>query len=50
MAAANGGSPPEFLSTHPSNRTRIEGLQARIPKAMPLYKPAQAAGRTPTRG
>lgn len=29
MAAANGGNePPEFMSTHPSNSTRIEGLRA----------------------
>ena len=50
MAANSGGSPPEFLSTHPSNQTRIEGLQARIPKAMPLYQQAQSAVRTPNCG
>jgi len=50
MAANSGGSPPEFLSTHPSNQTRIEGLQARIPEAMPLYQQAQSAGRTPNCG
>ena len=51
MAAANGGSePPEFMSTHPSNSTRIEGLRARIPEVMPLYQQAQAAGRKPQCG
>ena len=50
MAANSGGSPPEFLSTHPSNQTRIECLQARIPEAMPLYQQAQSAGRAPNCG
>lgn len=38
MAAAGGGQPPEFLSTHPSHGTRIEGLKARIPSALELQK------------
>lgn len=50
MAAVGGASPPEFMSTHPSNRHRIEGLQARIPDVMPLYQQAQANGRTPNCG
>ncbi|MFT7484852.1 MAG: putative Zn-dependent protease [Candidatus Paceibacteria bacterium] len=28
----------EFLSTHPSNQTRIDALKAAIPAAMPLYE------------
>lgn len=47
MAAANGASPPEFFSTHPSNKTRIDGLSARIPEFMPLYQQARASGHTP---
>jgi len=40
MAAQNkGGSPPEFLSTHPSDATRIAALQRLIPEAMKYYKP-----------
>lgn len=39
MAKAAGGSTPEFLSTHPSNKTRIEQLTAAMPKANSLYKP-----------
>ena len=30
---SNGGAPPEFLSTHPSNETRIENLRAYLPEA-----------------
>jgi predicted Zn-dependent protease len=39
MAAANKGgqAPPEFISTHPSNETRITRLQKLIPKAMKYY-------------
>jgi predicted Zn-dependent protease len=33
-----GGSPPEFLSTHPSGESRIRDLQASIPSVLPLYK------------
>lgn len=32
-AKSGGGGPPEFLSTHPSNTTRIEELKKEIPKA-----------------
>lgn len=32
-AASNGQAPPEFLSTHPSHKTRIERLKKAIPKA-----------------
>ena len=39
MAAVKGGqSPPEFLSTHPSDASRIAELKALIPEAMPYYK------------
>lgn len=30
---AGGNAPPEFLSTHPSNQTRIENLRAYLPEA-----------------
>jgi predicted Zn-dependent protease len=42
-----GGGPPEFLSTHPSDESRIRDLQAMVPKVLPLYEAAkaQAAGR-----
>jgi predicted Zn-dependent protease len=39
MAAQKGGNaPPEFLSTHPADETRIKDLQNEIPEAMKYYK------------
>lgn len=35
----NGQKPPEFLSTHPSEGTRIDELQKFMPEAMKYYKP-----------
>jgi predicted Zn-dependent protease len=37
-ANKKGGGPPEFLSTHPSDETRINDLQKLIPEAMKYYK------------
>ncbi len=39
MSAASEGSPPEFLSTHPSHDRRIADLQDYMPEAMKYYKP-----------
>jgi predicted Zn-dependent protease len=39
MAASNQGqAPPEFMSTHPSDATRIEDLKKEIPEAMQYYQ------------
>ena len=39
MAAKGGGqAPPEFLSSHPSQQSRIEDTKAFIPEAMKYYK------------
>ncbi len=40
MLAADQGAPPQFLSTHPSPKTRIQDLQALVPRVMPLYQKA----------
>jgi len=48
MARASGGQkPPEFMSSHPSDETRIRNLSERLAIAMPLYELARAEGRTP---
>jgi predicted Zn-dependent protease len=39
--ASNGQSPPEFLSTHPSEGKRIAQLQKLMPEALKLYKPVK---------
>ncbi|MEN8256227.1 MAG: M48 family metallopeptidase [Verrucomicrobiota bacterium] len=41
MAAANSGAPPEFLSTHPADETRIRKLREYLPEAMQYYQPRQ---------
>ena len=46
-AASSGDKPPELLSTHPSDSTRINGLQRRLPVALLLYEAARAAGKKP---
>ena len=39
MSQQGGSNLPEFLSTHPSDRTRIRELQEAIPYAMQYYRP-----------
>ena len=38
MAAQGGGAPPEFLSTHPSDETRIRQLNEFMPEALTYYQ------------
>jgi predicted Zn-dependent protease len=38
MSAQSKGSPPQFLSTHPSHETRIKELRDYMPKALKYYK------------
>ncbi len=44
MRKANEGQarPPEWMSTHPSNETRIKALQELAPKYLPLYEESKA--------
>ncbi|MCI0586776.1 MAG: M48 family metallopeptidase [Planctomycetes bacterium] len=42
MAAKGGAKPPEFLSTHPSDETRIAQLRALLPRAIEEYEKSRA--------
>jgi len=35
---SSGHKPPEFLSTHPSDKTRVENLKKLLTEAMKYYK------------
>jgi predicted Zn-dependent protease len=41
MAKVSGGQPPQWLSTHPSNESRLADLQQYSEKVMPLYQAAK---------
>src|SRR5581483_1835305 len=45
-----GGKPPELLSDHPSDETRVQQIQARLPQDVPLFEQARGAGRKPQCG
>ena len=45
MLAVGKGAPPQFISTHPSGATRIQDIEAKLPKVEPLF----AAADKPTR-
>ncbi|EGV17979.1 M48 family metallopeptidase [Thiocapsa marina] len=47
MAAAGGGQPPAFLSTHPSHDNRMQELDADMEQAVEIYRQARATGREP---
>ena len=38
MASIGGEKPPEFLSTHPSDATRIQKIKEALPEALSYYK------------
>jgi predicted Zn-dependent protease len=37
-ASKVGKAPPEFMSTHPADATRIQNIKELIPEAMRYYK------------
>ena len=45
MAKANsGGRPPEFLSSHPTDSSRVQQIEALLPTVMPLYTAGRRGG------
>jgi predicted Zn-dependent protease len=50
MEKQGGDKPPELLSTHPADASRIEELSAHLQVSMPMFQRAQAAGRRPRCG
>ncbi len=43
--AGSGEKPPEMLSTHPTEETRIQKLKEMMPEALKYYKPMNANGK-----
>ena len=42
MNQTAGGGPPQFLSTHPSNESRIRDLESHLSQVLPLYRATTA--------
>jgi len=45
---SEGKEPPQWMSTHPANSTRIDNLKSNLPKANDLWRAARAAGKKPS--
>jgi predicted Zn-dependent protease len=45
MGRASGDQPPQWLSTHPSNETRLKDLEVYAARVMPLYERARGGRR-----
>ena len=44
ISASQGGQPPAFLSSHPTEASRVQQIQALLPTVMPLYDAARRPG------
>jgi predicted Zn-dependent protease len=44
IAANTGGRPPEFLSSHPAESSRVQQIQSLLPTVMPLYVSSRRPG------
>jgi len=44
IGASQGGQPPAFLSSHPTEASRVQQIQALLPTVMPLYDAARRRG------
>lgn len=42
IAAKSGAQPPEFLSSHPTDASRVQTIQSLLPTVMPLYVAARS--------
>ena len=42
--ANSGGRPPEFLSSHPTDSSRVQQIEALLPTVMPFYTAARRGG------
>ncbi|QBK03873.1 M48 family peptidase [Hylemonella gracilis] len=41
MSSASKGAPPQWMSTHPSGKTRIKEIEKNLPRVEPLYEQAK---------
>jgi predicted Zn-dependent protease len=44
---SQGQEPPQWMSTHPANESRIESLKKNLSETRELYRKARAAGKNP---
>lgn len=44
---SSGQEPPQWMSTHPANQSRIDNLKKSLPAARELYRSARKAGKSP---